>query len=412
MNLICKLSDPAVWAAFYAYKIEGGHLSRREQTDLEDFIAAEGYLAPAEAIVQGDGFAPPRRRCICKLHSQKKRIVYLYKREENYLLKLLTWLLAERYDGIFADNLYSFRRQYSAKDAIRKLVRSPRIDELWAYKVDIHDYFNSVPIRRLLPLLERTLADEPEIYRFLESLLTDPTVEENGRLIAASKGIMAGTPTSTFLANLYLSEMDHYFAERGILYARYSDDIIVFAESEEMLEEQIAVIARYLQSAGLEVNLAKECRYAPGEQWTFLGIAYQKGTVDVSPVSLEKLKGKMRRKTRALMRWKAKKGAEGIHAAKAFVKAMNRKLYDNDAEHELTWTRWYFPLINTAKSLEEIDRYSGECIRYLATGKRTKGRFNFRYEEMKALGYISLVNRYYRHQSEGAQLSEAQENSL
>jgi hypothetical protein len=34
MNLICKLSDPEVWAAFYAYKIEGGHLSRQEQTDL------------------------------------------------------------------------------------------------------------------------------------------------------------------------------------------------------------------------------------------------------------------------------------------------------------------------------------------------------------------------------------------
>lgn len=412
MNLICKLSDPAVWAAFYAYKIEGGHLSRQEQTDLENFIAAEGYLAPAEAILRGDGFAPPHRRCIRKLHSQKKRIVYQYKREENYLLKLLTWLLAKRYDGIFADNLYSFRRHCSAKDAIRKLVRTPGIDELWAYKVDIHDYFNSVPTLQLLPLLERTLADEPEVYRFLEQLLTDPTVEENGRLITASKGIMAGTPTSTFLANLYLSEMDHYFAERGILYARYSDDIIVFAESEEMLDKQIDVIAHYLQSAGLEINPSKECRYVPGEQWTFLGIAYQKGIVDVSPVSLEKLKGKMRRKTRALMRWKAKKGAEGIHAAKAFVKAMNRKLYDNDAEHELTWTRWYFPLINTAKSLEEIDRYSGECIRYLATGKRTKGRFNFRYEEMKALGYISLVNRYYRRQSEGAQPSEAQEKSL
>ena len=35
----------------------------------------------------------------------------------------------------------------------------------------------------------------------------------------------------------------------------------------------------------------------------------------------------------------------------------------------------------------------------LSTGKHTKGAFNFRYEHMKTLGYITLVNRYYCHKS-------------
>ena len=42
---------------------------------------------------------------------------------------------------------------------------------------------------------------------------------------------MAGTPISTFLANLHLAHMDHYFADAGILYARYSDDIILFDDN-------------------------------------------------------------------------------------------------------------------------------------------------------------------------------------
>ena len=130
--------------------------------------------------------------------------------------------------------------------------------------------------------------------------------------------------------------------------------------------------------------------------WTFLGICYRDGVIDVAPASVEKLKAKMRRKTRALVRWQARKGATGVNAAKAFIRVFNRKLFENPVEHELTWVRWYFPLINTADSLKIIDEYSQSCIRYLATGTHTKAAYNFRYEQMKELGYISLVNRYYK----------------
>ena len=276
------------------------------------------------------------------------------------------------------------------------LTRTPNIRKMWSYKVDISNYFNSVPVERLLPLLRKTLAGEPEICRFLESLLTNPLVNDHGKLIPEEKGIMAGTPISTFLANLYLAHMDHYFADAGTLYARYSDDIIVFGRTEEEREQSAKTILRFLHEAGLAVNPAKEARTAPGEMWTFLGICYRDGVIDVAPASVEKLKAKMRRKTRALVRWQARKGATGVNAAKAFIRVFNRKLFENPVEHELTWVRWYFPLINTADSLKIIDEYSQSCIRYLATGTHTKAAYNFRYEQMKELGYISLVNRYYK----------------
>ena len=268
---------------------------------------------------------------------------------------------------------------------------------MWSYKVDISNYFNSIPVERLLPILRNAMDDEPGTYRFLESLLRNPLVNDRGKLVSEEKGIMAGTPISTFLANLYLSGMDHYFQSAGLLYARYSDDIIVFAESEEALEQNVRTIHSFLKEAGLGINPAKEARTVPGEMWVFLGICYRNGVVDVAPASVEKLKAKMRRKTRALVRWQARKGTTGTQAAKAFIRAFNRKLFENPIEHELTWARWYFPLINTAQSLKIIDEYSQSCIRYLATGKRTKAAFNFRYEQIKELGYVSLVNRYYKH---------------
>ncbi len=394
--MLYALSCPETWQRFLEYKRKGGHLNKQDMEELEQFVQQQRYLGAAQKVQNGGTFGPPGKSEISKMSSGKKRIVYTYAEDENWILKLLTWLLQRKYDHLFADNLYSFRPRKGVRDAVKRLVRTPNIRQMWSYKVDISNYFNSVPVERLLPLLREVLEAEPEICRFLESLLTNPLVRDRGELIPEEKGIMAGTPISTFLANLYLSHMDHYFAEQGVLYARYSDDIIVFGETEAKREQSVEMILRFLKEAGLRVNPAKEARTAPGEMWTFLGICYRDGVIDVAPVSVEKLKAKMRRKARALARWQARKGATGVDAAKAFIRVFNRKLFENPVEHELTWVRWYFPLINTPDSLKIIDAYSQSCIRCLATGKHTKAAYNFRYEQMKALGYISLVNRYYK----------------
>ena len=89
---------------------------------------------------------------------------------------------------------------------------------MWSYKADISNYFNSIPVDRLLPLLEKALSREPDLYRFIASLLLDPVVIDNGKPIEeAEKGIMAGSPISTFLAKLYLAELDALFLRNGWL---------------------------------------------------------------------------------------------------------------------------------------------------------------------------------------------------
>lgn len=394
------LASRQVWQEFLEYKRSGGHLSREHDAALTAFIEKEAYLPVVERLRRGEPFPAPKKKEISKLHTGKKRIVYTYPEAENQVLKLLTYLLQRKYDFLFAENLYSFRPGKGVREAVRRLTGDPHIRQMWSYKVDISNYFNSVPVDRLLPLLRQTLAEDGQVCRFLISLLTDPMVEADGKLLPEEKGIMAGTPISTFLANLYLMELDHRFAESGVLYARYSDDIIVFAPSREAVTAQAEELRSALQTAGLTINEAKEEWSAPGEAWCFLGICYRDGVVDVAPASAEKLKAKMRRKARALLRWRIKKGATGVQAAKAFIRVFNRKLFENPLEHELTWIRWYFPLINTTETLKEIDTYSQQCIRYLATGKHTKAAYNFRYADMKTIGYRSLVNRYYKKTAE------------
>ena len=403
MGILSEMESKATWHSFLEYRKEGCRLNPVEEAELTAFIEQEAYLPILSAIRQGDPFPHPRRTAISKKSTSKKRIVYVYPPRENWVMKLMTHLLLRRYDNLFCPNLYSFRAGHGVQEAVFTLSGTPGIQQMWSYKADISNYFNSIPVTRLLPLLETAIPEEPEILRFLTNLLLDPLVYDRGQLIPEEKGIMAGCPLSTFLANLYLAELDKFFLEQDWLYARYSDDIIIFAPSREDLEERVRIIHQFLERKGLAINPSKESRTAPGEQWAFLGIAYHQGILDVAPVSVEKIKAKMRRKKRALQRWAHRKNVPGISAAKAFIRVFNSKLFENPISNDLTWARWFFPLINTDRSLREIDHYAQQCIRALATGKNNKSAYNFRYEQMKELGYICLVNRYYSFYGENTE---------
>ena len=446
MSLVLKLSCEKCWEEYLTYKTSLAVRGKSLQ-DLARLTEDRSYIPAVNRISSGEPFPLPRRAVISKMSSQKKRVVYIYPEPENTVLKLLTYLLLRKYDGLFSDGLYSFRPGVTAKDAVRRLRRTPGISSMWFYKVDISNYFNSVPVERFLPVLKEALSDDPELFAFLAGLLEEPRVLEwvdqtedlgrdgfaddtedfaeelvggtdapefsaalhgstgSFRIIEEQKGIMAGTPLSAFYANLYLMDMDRYFEEAGAVYARYSDDIIVFADSEEEIGERAAQIRAFLAEKGLAVNPAKEIVASPQEGWTFLGFSYKDGVTDIAPATVLKIKGKMRRKARALVRWREKNGRTGEQAAAAFIRVFNRKLLGISdgppADHDLTWSLWFFPVIDTAASLQEIDSYAQDCLRYIISGKHTKVRFNVRYEDLKALGYRSLVHEYYAFNKQG-----------
>ena len=394
MSLLDELSRRECWEKFYEYKTSLA-CPKAFAGELRAFIDGGAYLPVCRRIEAGEPFPLPRRSVVSKLDTQKKRVVYTYPRAENTVLKLLTWLLLRKYDGLFSDNLYSFRPGRTAKDAIRALRDTPGIRGMWAYKADVSNYFNSISVKRLLPMLAEALGEDKRLYAFLAGLLTEERVESGGGIVTEEKGIMAGTPLSAFYANLYLRALDRQFALSGIPYARYSDDIILFAPDRAALEERAGEVRAILAEHGLALNPAKESFFAPAEGWVFLGFLCRDGKVDIAPASLEKIKGKMRRKTRALLRWKERNGRSGEQAAAAFLRVFNRKLLESPPDNDLSWSRWFFPLITTVDSLRVIDRYAQDCLRVLMSGQRTKGRFNVRYEDLKKLGYRSLVHEYY-----------------
>lgn len=383
------------WLEFYAHREQQVSTNKAYLKGLSRFIESGECLEYAQKLQQGQGLSAPRKILINKTGVGRKRIVYSFGREETYVLSMVAFLLKE-YDKIFAPNLYSFRNFKTAKSAFQHLSLHPDLQEKYVYRSDISAYFNSVNVQKLLPKLEVVLAEDPELYRFLRQLLEDDRIMFNGALGREAKGIIPGAPTSSFLANLYLSDLDYSFYDRGIYYIRYADDILILADTEEELRAHIATVHETLASLDLGINPDKEHIYQPGAKWEFLGFSYENGKIDISEVSLKKIKDKLRRKTAGLKRWADRKDRPGEYAAKALVKRFNQRFYSNPVHNELTWARWYFPIINTTDSLETIDHYEVDCIRYLVTGRRTKKRFDYTYEQIKSIGFRSLVNEYYK----------------
>ena len=396
-SIITQLTDQRAWEELLARRLMRGCYTWRGFEEADSFVGDQKYLDLAQRIARGESLGIPVKKIVNKVGTSKKRVVYTFGRDEMRVLSLISYLLY-RYDSCFAPNCYAFRQGLRPQDAIRNLNKALQYRPMWAYKLDIHDYFNSIPIGKLLPMLAEIFSDDQPLYRFFEQMLTNPNVLYNGQVMEEQHGIMAGTPTSPFLANVYMSAVDHHFHDAGVVYARYSDDIIVFAPDRETLEEHKSTLLGLVEQYGLTVNPDKEHIYSPEEPFEFLGFRCHGNEVGISAATIRKMKGKISRRARALMRWRKRKGISAERAMETMIRHYNRKFFEDDDPENLTWSRWYFPVINRTEGLTEIDQYLQQEICSLSTGKHGKANYRVDYEMLKRLGYRSLVNEYYRSQ--------------
>ena len=398
VSILSLLTQQEIWEEFLAYRLMKGRFNWHEFDDADTFVERQDYLPLATKIAQGKGLSVPTKKLVNKMGSGKKRVVYSFAPDEMLMLKLIAFLLY-RYDNQFAPNCYAFRRGLKAHDAVFNITKAIRGRKMWAYKLDIHDYFNSIDIDILLPMLKEMLKDDLPLYRFFEQMLTQNLVLSNGQTMEEKHGVMAGTPTAPFLADVYMKEVDRYFYNKEVIYARYSDDIIMFAPDYETLEQYKNQMTQFLDQYHLEVNPDKEKIYSLAEAYEFLGFKCHGHDIDISEATKKKMKGKISRKARALWRWSSKNQIEPEKAMKGLINYFNRKFFESDDPETLTWSRWFFPVINQTEGLKEIDHYLQQNIRFLSTGKHNKSNFRIDYEQLKKLGYKSLVNEYYKYLS-------------
>ncbi len=397
MSILDKLGDEEEWNSFLQYKIQKQNISRSEEDSIRLFVESKRYV-DYKLWINRQEFPTelPRKKQINKEGSTKKRTVYVFPPDDSIVLKFLAFQLYA-YEDIWSSNCYSFRREYGIRDAMSHFRFRDSYGKKYCFKADVSNYFNSMNVELLLDKMSFLKQRDVRLYELFEKILREDHVIENGRVTKESHGGMAGIPISPFFANLYLTELDQWFEKRAILYYRYSDDILLFADTKEELEKHRSFMENYMKSQGLNMNPDKVEIYKPGESWDFLGFSYEDGNIGLSRNTVRKMKAKIKRKAEALRRWQRKKGiAEEERAAKGFIRSMNKKFFGAKEEDEFTWSRWFFPVLTKDDDLKELDAYMQQYIRYIITGRHYKGNYRITYQQLKEWGYRSLVNEYYR----------------
>ena len=391
MSLIDLLDNDIYWNDFINHKIKNS-LSKKETKEYKILKDNKKVKAIINDLKNDNyTFTLPRKTIINKIRKNKKRVVYQFTKEETYILKYITYLLYE-YDYLFSKNLYSFRQNISVKNAIND-IKKYKINDNYSYKVDIKNYFNSINIDKILKELKQDI--EEETYNLIKDILLNKSVTYKNEIFEEEKGIMAGVPISSFLANYYLKDLDKYFEREEIIYFRYADDILISAKSKKDLDKYIKIIKKELKKKNLEINQEKEYYYNPNTPIEFLGFSISDQEIDISSNSIRKIKGKIKRSSRSIRRWMLKKNIKVEPTIKTMTKKFNKKLLGKE-ENELSWKYWYFNVITTTKSLKIIDDYMQQELRYLITGKHNKKNYEkVPYELLKKCGYKSLINEYY-----------------
>lgn len=196
---------------------------------------------------------------------------------------------------------------HAGMKTIKKWIQHDPSNVKYCLKLDIQKYFDSIPHDVLLAKLQRIIHDE-EFLSLLEKVIS--TIET---------GLPLGFYLSQWLANWYLSELDHYIKEvLGVPhYIRYQDDMVLFGSNKRKLHQIKVEIENYLKY-NLELTLKHNwqlfrfhTKKDKGRFLDFMGFRFYRNRVTLR----RKIALKAMRKARRIH----KKGRATVHDARQMM---------------------------------------------------------------------------------------------
>lgn len=350
------------------------------------------------------------RKEIAKYKTSKKRVVYLYPEPHNTYLKMINWLLQNNpnYASKLCVNSYAYQKNKSVSTGVKRLQKELNLNRRKKFiKADFTDYFNSINIDILTNKLAQFFEeDDMDLMSFLYSLISNPKVIVNGKVTELhNKGVMAGTPISGYLANIYMNDVDWEMYRRHIYYIRYADDVFILTND---VDRDLKIFQDLISELKVSLNPKKTEVGDVKDGFTVLGFAFKDGEIDVDEAKVQKMFNRIKRRSKWFRTWADQKKVKNEVMVRTFIKGMNAKLYSGDDEDRMNWSRWYFANITTTKNIERVDAYLVQYIRYLISGKHLgyKKHSEVSYDTIKKYGFKSLVNSYWKYKKKGVKSDE------
>lgn len=399
MDLRKELQKDEYWNTVYDRLNSKSFLKEEERNELWKIVNIYREDLVNDFMSGKIDWGIPDKIAIAKNGSKKKRIVYKYGLDIRFFLGVLYRAVSELRKSEMSSTCFSYKSGVNTATAIDYLKDNRNEKYKVGVKVDIHAYFNSVSEERVHELVDKIFKDFGEgPYESIQKLMFDNRVRYKGQVITEWKSLIPGCALGSLFANECLSDCDREFDKYDCVYARYSDDIIVLAETKEELHKYLNIIMGYLNKYNLTMNPDKYTWFEPGDDVEYLGLKLSSdGTIDISDHSKMKIKRQIHRWCRKGRMEIERDGARFDDVARRVIKRLNNKNFKCFINHDNTfgWCMYAFGKINTIKSLTEIDFYTRDTLRAMKTGKHNKANVKaLSDEDFKKLGWVSLVDLY------------------
>ena len=223
------------------------------------------------------------------------------------------------FEADFEDNVYAYRPQRSAHDALAEVRQRLYGGQEHVVDADVTKYFDTIPHAELLQSVARRVADG-KILRLLKLWLKSPVeeVDERGnRRMTGGKKSKLGTPqggvVSPLLANLYINRLLRHWRKTGASerlgqIVSYADDFVIVCASRRQAEESLSLVSRWLEKLGLTIHPTKtRLCHAQEELFDFLGYTFgrarhwQTGKRFISARPSKKAQKRLKEKINALL---------------------------------------------------------------------------------------------------------------
>ena len=218
---------------------------------------------------------------------------------DRLIQQCLLQVLQPEFDPTFSNHSYGFRPGRSAHDAVRAAQRYIQSGRRWVADVDLAKFFDRVNHDVLMERLSRRIADG-RVLRLIRRYL-EAGIMADGVVVERHEGTPQGGPLSPLLANVLLDEVDKALERRGLVFARYADDLNVYAGSRRAANDAMTTLKRLFARLRLQVNEAKSTVARAWER-KFLGYSFwvAKGRVirpRVAPAALAEMRSRVRQIT-------------------------------------------------------------------------------------------------------------------
>ena len=193
---------------------------------------------------------------------------------DRIIQQALVQVLTPIFEPTFSEYSYGFRPNRRCQNAIDRTLELINEGYEWIVDLDLEKFFDNVPHDKLIRIIDNEVKDSDITSLIMKYLKAGVMV--NGTFEETNVGTPQGGNLSPLLSNIYLTLLDRELETRGLHFARYADDCVIFVKTENAAKRVMYSITHFIETKlKLKVNATKTHITRPNNL-KYLGFTFYK----------------------------------------------------------------------------------------------------------------------------------------